>query len=196
VSDDGPGVDAPTRHRIFEPFFTTKATGHGLGLAAVLGIMRDASGGLRLVSSPEHGARFEVLWPASTAPPKPHPGPQPAARTVLVIDDEDLVRDVVARMIQDLGYAAMTAADGPTALDIVDRHQIDAVLVDLTMPRMSGADVVAALRVKRPALPVVLCTGADRERRGSVTADAYLPKPFRIDALEKTLAQILRPVAS
>jgi CheY-like chemotaxis protein len=111
---------------------------------------------------------------------------------VLVIDDEDLVRDVVARMIEDLGYRALTAADGMTGLAIVERETVDAVLVDLTMPRMSGADVVAALRAKRPALPVVVCSGYDRDRRGPVQANAYLPKPFRIDALEQTLANILR----
>ncbi len=192
-SDDGPGIDSDTRRRIFEPFFTTKATGHGLGLAAVLGIVRSHNGGLRLISSPGKGARFEVLLPASVTPAEQHAAVGPDAPRVLVIDDEDLVRDVVARMIEDLGYRAITAADGPTGLAIVERETVDAVLVDLTMPRMSGADVVAALREKRPALPVVLCSGYDRDRRGPVQADAYLPKPFRIDALEQTLANILRP---
>jgi len=111
-------------------------------------------------------------------------------RTVLVIDDEDLVRDVVARMIEVLGYAALTASDGVVGLEILDRETIDAVLVDLTMPRMSGAEVIAALRQRRPTLPVILCTGFDRDRRGPVEADAYLPKPFRIEALEQTLATI------
>jgi PAS domain S-box-containing protein len=192
-ADDGPGIDRETRRRIFEPFFTTKATGHGLGLAAVLGIVRAHGGGMRLVSAPGQGARFEVLWPATTTPDEQAVVVGPDARTVLVIDDEDLVRDVVARMIEDLGYAAVTAADGQTGLDIVERQAIDAVLVDLTMPRMSGADVVAALRRTRPTLPVVLCSGYDRDRRGPVLADAYLPKPFRIEALEQTLAKLLPP---
>ena len=110
---------------------------------------------------------------------------------MLVIDDEALVRDVLARMVEDLGYAAMTAADGPSGLRLVDEGPVDAVLVDLTMPLMSGADVVAALRRKRPDLPVVVCSGYDRDGRGPVQADAYLPKPFRIDALERTLAKLL-----
>ena len=110
---------------------------------------------------------------------------------MLVIDDEALVRDVVARMVEDLGYAAVTAADGQSGLDVVDRQAVDAVLVDLTMPQMSGADVVGALRARRPGLPVVLCSGYDRDGRGPVQADAYLPKPFRIDALERTLAKLL-----
>ncbi|MBS1119907.1 MAG: domain S-box protein [Deltaproteobacteria bacterium] len=195
IADDGPGIDSDTRRRIFEPFFTTKRTGHGLGLAAVLGIVRSHMGGLRLVSAPGEGTRFEVLWPVTTpaAEPAVPVAPSPARRTVLVIDDEDLVRDVVARMIEDLGYAAITAADGETGLALVEQQVIDAVLVDLSMPQMSGAEVVAALRVSNPALPVILCTGFDRDRRGPIQADAYLPKPFRIEALEQLLAQVLRP---
>ncbi len=190
-TDDGPGIDRETRRRIFEPFFTTKATGHGLGLAAVLGIVRLYGGGLRLVSAPSEGTRFEVLWPSTTTPPAVAAVADPDARTVLVIDDEDLVRDVVARMIEDLGYKALTASDGASGLEIVKSQTVDVVLVDLTMPRMSGAEVVAALRVSRPRLPVILCSGYDRDRRGPVQADAYLPKPFRIEALEQTLAKML-----
>ena len=179
VEDSGPGMDAETRRHVFEPFYTTKPGGHGLGLPAVLGIVRAHGGGIRVSATPGAGARFQILWPAA----------DPPGRTVLVIDDEDLVRDVVARMVEDLGYAALTAADGETGLDLVDRA--DAVLVDLTMPNMSGRDVVAAVRARRPGVPVVVCSGFDRDGRGRVEADAYLPKPFRIDALERTLAKLL-----
>ncbi len=190
VSDDGPGLDGDARRRVFEPFYTTKATGHGLGLAAALGIVRAHGGGIRVRSEPGHGATFEILWPAvlgrAQTPPEP-----PATRTVLIVDDEDLVRDVVARMIEDLGYTAVTARDGATALALVESRSIDAVLLDLTMPTMSGADVIAQLRARRPDLPVVLCSGFDRDGKGPVRATAYLPKPFRIDALERTLAKVL-----
>jgi PAS domain S-box-containing protein len=192
VEDDGPGMDSETRRHVFEPFFTTKQRGHGLGLAAVLGIVRAHGGGIRVISSYGTGAKFQVLWPAAiTASMRATSQPPVNARTVLVIDDEDLVRDVVARMVEDLGYAAVTAADGKSGLELVERQSVDAVLVDLTMPLMSGADVVAALREKRPGLPVVVCSGFDRDGRGPVQADAYLPKPFRIDALERTLAKLL-----
>jgi PAS domain S-box-containing protein len=191
IADDGPGIDPDVRRRIFEPFFTTKPTGHGLGLAAALGIVRAHRGGIRLSSAPGAGARFTVLWPATTTPAE-QPAVTPIHRTVLVIDDEDLVRNVVARMIEDLGYAARTAPDGPTGIEMLDREAIDAVIVDLTMPRMNGADVIAAMRAKQPELRIVLCTGFDRERRGPVQADAYLPKPFRIEALESTLSRLLR----
>ena len=160
----------------------------------MLGIVRAHLGGLRVVSEPGRGARFQVLLPrAATEEAEAIAAvPQPNLRTVLVIDDEDLVRDVVARMIEDLGYAAVTAPNGTAGLAVLAQRPIDAVLVDLTMPLMNGADVIAQLRAQQPALPVVLCSGFDRDRRGPVKADAYLPKPFRIEALEQTLAKILR----
>jgi two-component system cell cycle sensor histidine kinase/response regulator CckA len=198
VADDGPGIDRDARRRVFEPFFTTKSSGSGLGLASVVGIVRAHGGGLRLVSSPGRGARFQVMLPSTTTPVAQEVVgiaaplvPATAPRTVLVIDDEDLVRDVVARMIEDLGYAAITAADGQAGLAVLDRHTIDAVLVDMTMPAMSGIDVISAVRARQPLLPVVLCSGYDRARKGTVQADAYLPKPFRLDTLEQTLTKLL-----
>jgi PAS domain S-box-containing protein len=191
VADDGPGMTSETRRRVFEPFFTTKATGHGLGLAAVAGIVRAHGGGLRLSTSPGEGARFQVQWPSTFTPGEFTAVTPPASgHTVLIIDDEDLVRDVVARMIEDLGYAAITATDGPAGLAIIDSLPIDAVLVDLTMPRMGGVEVVNAVRARRPELPIVLCSGYDRGGNG-VRADAYLPKPFRLEALDQTLAKLL-----
>jgi two-component system, cell cycle sensor histidine kinase and response regulator CckA len=192
ISDNGAGMDAETRRHVFEPFFTTKQSGHGLGLAAVLGIVRAHGGGMRLHTELGRGTRFQVLWPtAVTAPMKAVTAPNGASRTVLVIDDEDLVRDVVARMVEDLGYSAVTAADGRAGLELIDSQTVDAVLVDLTMPNMSGNDVIAALRKRRPTLPLIVCSGYERDGRGVVQADAFLPKPFRIDALERTLAKLL-----
>ena len=196
VKDDGAGMSTDSRRRIFDPFFTTKPTGHGLGLAALLGIVRSHHGGLRLITTLGKGSTFQVLWPAATTPEGMQPLPKRAHHTILVIDDEELVRDVVARMIEDLGYTVITAADGIIGLELVEQHPISAVLVDLTMPRMSGAEVVATLRQRRPGLPIVLCTGFDRDRRGPVAADAYLPKPFRIEALEETLARVLGTVST
>lgn len=192
VHDNGPGIDADTCRHVFEPFFTTKQRGHGLGLAAVLGIVRAHGGGVRVISSPGQGATFQVLWPAAgSTEMRSVPQPSILGRTVLVIDDEDLVRDVLARMIEDLGYAALTASDGAAGLALLDGQEVHAVLVDLAMPQMNGAEVVAALRERQPSLPVVVCSGYDRHGRGPVQADAYLPKPFRIDALERTLAKLL-----
>ncbi|HEU4731544.1 MAG TPA: ATP-binding protein, partial [Kofleriaceae bacterium] len=191
VADDGPGMSHDTRRRIFEPFFTTKPMGHGLGLAAVLGIVRAHGGGLRVDTAPGDGARFQIHWPSTFTPAELAAVPPPAnGHTVLIIDDEDLVRDVVARMIEDLGYATITATDGTAGLAIVDSLPIDAVLVDLTTPQTTGPQVVSQLRERRPNLPIILCSGFDREARGA-SADAYLPKPFRIDALDQTLTRLL-----
>jgi PAS domain S-box-containing protein len=191
VADDGPGMTGETRRRIFDPFFTTKPTGHGLGLAAVAGIVRAHSGGLRLVTAPGEGARFQVLWRSGVTPSEVAAVlPPVGSQTVLVIDDEDLVRDVVARMIEDLGYSAITATDGAAGLAIVDSVPVDAVLVDLTMPRMGGVDVVTALRERRPGLPIILCSGFDRDGR-TLGADAYLPKPFRLETLGNALTKLL-----
>ncbi len=191
VEDNGPGMDSETRRHVFEPFYTTKQRGHGLGLAAVLGIVRAHGGGIRVISSPGNGARFVVMWPAAPTAESAATQSQQLEQTVLVIDDEDIVRDVLARMIEDLGYATLTAADGAAGLALLEHHDIHAVLVDLTMPHVSGADVLRILRERRPGLPVVVCSGYDRDGQGPIQADAYLAKPFRIDALERTLAKLL-----
>ncbi|MGE0397495.1 MAG: PAS domain S-box protein [Kofleriaceae bacterium] len=190
VTDDGPGMGRETRRRIFDPFFTTKPTGHGLGLAAVLGIIRAHGGGLRVHSAHGAGCTFEVIWPSSTTNPS-MPTVEPPTKSVLVVDDEDLVRDVVVRMVDDLGYRAIPATDGFAALQLAGAEAIDIALVDLTMPRMSGAELVTKLREQFPAMKVILCTGYDRDRKGPVLADAYLPKPFRMEALERVLAQVV-----
>ena len=138
------------------------------------------------------GARFQVLWPSAVTPRRRTRSPAAALRrTVLVIDDEDLVRDVVARMVEDLGYAALTAPDGPAGLAIVEREPVDAVLVDLTMPRMSGAEVITRCARAAPSLPVVAVLGLRPRprRRGPRRRLPAQAVPDR--ALERTLAKLL-----
>jgi two-component system, cell cycle sensor histidine kinase and response regulator CckA len=193
VGDQGVGMDVATRRKIFDPFYTTKPSGHGLGLAAVLGIVRGHRGGLRLHSRPGAGTTFEVLLPVAVAA-APAVAARAAGKTVMVVDDEEMVREVLCHMIEDLGYAAIGAACGRDALGLLDggARAIDAAIVDLTMPRMNGRAVVEGLRARQPALPVSLTSGRDDE--GAVgEAAAFLRKPFRIETLEEVLRDVLGP---
>ncbi len=167
VQDSGAGIDAETRARIFDPFYTTKQTGRGLGLAAVLGVVRGHRGGLRVSSTPGEGTTFEAFLPAGTAAPMEIATPAHVDRgdgeLLLVVDDEDMVRRAVCLSLEDLGYRTLDAQDGARAVELFHSHarDVDAVLLDMTMPVMDGAETMAALRAIRPDLPVVLSSGYD-----------------------------------
>jgi PAS domain S-box-containing protein len=175
ISDDGPGLDPALRRRIFEPFFTTKPRGHGLGLAAVLGIVRGHGGGIRVVAAPG-ATTFQISWPAAA-------GVHTRGARVLVVDDEPLVRDVVCRMLVDVGYVAHAASDGPAALALLGSEPVDAVVLDLSMPGMSGHQVLAAIRAEQPSLPVIVVSGQAGDRVDEHAATGFLPKPFHFDEL-------------
>jgi PAS domain S-box-containing protein len=191
VADDGAGVDAAVRQRLFEPFFTTKPDGHGLGLAAVLGVVRGHGGGLRLASGPDRGTAFEMWWPVAPAAAAVVAPSRDC--TILVVDDEPMVLEVVCRMLGDAGCRTVAAADGEAALALARRPELalDVAILDLAMPGLGGRATLAALRELRPSLPVIACSGFDRDRREITDVAGFLPKPFRFEQLVQMIDAVL-----
>lgn len=198
VADDGPGMDEEQRRRVFEPFYSTKRSGRGLGLAAVLGIAGAHRGVLRVESAPNHGTIFQLLLPPSEARPRRMEDPDPSrsavpqAGRVLVVDDEEAVREVAQLLLQRGGLQVETVDGGDSALARVrSADDLDAVLLDLAMPNRSGADVLRTVRAERPHLPVVIASGYKRDVAGQRTnlegAFGFVPKPYDPDVLLETL---------
>jgi PAS domain S-box-containing protein len=204
VSDTGIGMDTGTLQRIFDPFFSTKFTGRGLGLAAVMGIVESHHGHVRIRSAPGEGTTFRILFPAvpdsaDVGPPRVSATQWRGQGTVLVVEDEEGVREVVRRMLERLGFEVITAEDGIAALERLEAHQgaFAAVLLDLTMPRMTGQEALHEIRRLRPDVPMVLMSGYTEQEVASKLLDTaggatgFLQKPF----LPEDLTSVLRDVS-
>jgi PAS domain S-box-containing protein len=207
VHDTGCGMTQDTLTRIFDPFFTTKFTGRGLGLAAVLGIVRGHRGAIRIDSAPSAGTTFQVYFPAATLPPLVGVPPVAGAvlpawhcqGTVLVVDDEEGVREVARNVLERVGLTVRVAVDGQAGVEafLANPDGIDLVLLDMTMPRLNGEGVLTEIRRVREDLPVILSTGFGEEdtiagmrERGRVE---FIQKPYGPTALIAMVRSLLAP---
>jgi PAS domain S-box-containing protein len=203
VVDNGSGIPEEAQARIFDPFFTTKATGRGLGLTAVAGILRGHGGGVRLWSRPGQGTTFRIYLPLAhpeaTAAPTTTPTEPAREGVILLIDDEPSVRDVAARALRAAGETVLPAASGAEGLELFRTHAdaVRLVLLDLRMPEMSGWQVLQAIHDLRPDVRVLLTSGypaADWQKHPAVSSVAgFLAKPYNLDTLVATVRQLTRP---
>ncbi len=208
VTDTGAGMDEETQGRVFEPFFSTKFSGRGLGMAVVLGVVRGHGGALFVDSAPGQGTTITALLDARSAQPAegveraapaaPAPSePRALEGTVLLVDDEDLVRSVVRQLLEHMGLSVLAASDGQEGVELFRRNaeRIDCVLLDLSMPRMDGLAALREMTRIRPGVKAILASGYARQdalqRFDGEGLAAFIQKPYGAEELRATLVAVM-----
>jgi CheY-like chemotaxis protein len=202
VSDTGVGMDAETLAKVFDPFFTTKEAGRGTGLGLYMAyrVIERHGGTIDIASRKGEGTTVEIVLPAAEAAVEGEREQQGAeagrgSGTVLLADDEEVMREVAAEMLRGLGYKVVTASDGRRAVNAVRsaRESFVAAILDVAMPVMSGWEAAGAIRSIKPSLPIVITSGHDLETATNDTqglADACLKKPYRVENLRQVLESL------
>jgi two-component system, cell cycle sensor histidine kinase and response regulator CckA len=204
ITDTGHGMEAEVRKHIFEPFFTTKERGKGtgLGLATVYGMVKQSGGDIWVYSEPGKGTTFKLYFPVAREKAhesKIEPPPrveQPSGDTVLVVEDEEPVRDLTVRMLQQLGYSVLAAASGDEAIEISKTFSgtISMLLTDVVLPGMSGPQIAEALLLVRPEMKILYLSGYTENaisHQGLESGADFLPKPFSRETLSRKLAEVI-----
>jgi PAS domain S-box-containing protein len=207
LTDTGAGMTDAERHQLFDPFFTTKAGGTGLGLATVYGIVEQSGGTIEVTSAPGLGSSFRVLFPLvderaqEPAPATVAAAPRNGDETVLLVEDEPVVRQLVAEILETNGYTVLQAADGPSVLELARRHsgEISLLVTDVVMPGMSGPEVAQSVTAMRPGTLVLYMSGYTDSAIGHhgvlEPGIAFLQKPFSTDDLMRKVRALLDETA-
>lgn len=205
IRDQGVGMSPEVQSRIFEPFFTTKRVGRGLGMAAVQSIVRSHNGKLELDSAPGQGTTIRLTFPSAKGEPlaaQPSSDDWKGSGTVLIIDDEEAVREAAKRLLRKAGYTVLEANSGKEGIELLDRFSglINAVILDLNMPGISGQDVLRHIRDTRPTMRVIIWSGFDesraREQVKGLGEVECIEKPAHVKELAAALKRVLKDLPS
>lgn len=205
VADSGLGMSKTTIDKLFDPFFTTKFTGRGLGMSAVLGIIRGHNGTIKVYSEEKKGTTIKVLFPAldrtldeiNKANYKKQPDIENIEGTVLIADDEESVLSVASEMVEAFGLKVVTAKDGREALEIYRKNikTIDLIILDLTMPRLDGEQAFRELRLINPDIPIIMSSGYNEQtvtqKFSGKRMTGFIQKPYRLDVLFNEIKKVL-----